>query len=620
MSHIAFLAPDASMYERACELFKNRHSDIDIEIGLLSEGVRIASSLVAKGTEIIITRGGTATAIRNAGIEVVIVEIPITGFDIIRAIENAKLHGCCIGAVSFPSILHGMDFLGPILGVDIRLYPIHLEEETEFQVLQALQDGANVIIGGSITGKIAQKHHCAFELIDSGAESILQAAQEAKRIAQARNLEKTKTSLFRAVLDYAYEGIISVDSDYRITFFNPIAERITGIDGIKAIGKKISHIWPEIDLKQVMQTGKDDIGQILKINEVDILCNKVAIVVNNITVGAVVTFQDVNQIQQMEARVRRRIYASGHVAGFHFEDILGTSTILSKTIAVAKEFALTNASILIHGETGTGKEVFAQSIHNYSGRRQGPFVAINCAALPTHILESEIFGYVSGAFTGANQKGKPGLLEVAHGGTIFLDEIGEMEYTTQGKLLRVLQEKKVMRLGSDSVIPVDVRVVAASNKNLWTLVNENKFRSDLYYRLNVLQLRIPALRDRKEDIKILAEFFLKENSGIMKRQLKLTSSALQTLSLYSWPGNVRELRNVIERIIAVHKHESIDGTAISQMIGDQLDSASTQIVPDELEEICKALALTKGKYAEASKILGISRSTLWRKLKHYGFK
>ncbi len=621
MPLIGFLAPDISMLQRAHELFKDQYSDIHIEKGLLSEGVKIAASLAANGTEIIITRGGTASAIRNAEIGVIVVEIPITGFDIVRTIEKAKLHGRRIAAVTFPSMINGIDFLGPVLGVDIRLYPINRETEAEAQVVQAFCDGSDVVIGGFITGKAAEKNHYPFALIDSGTEGILQAAQEATRIAQARSLEKTKTSLFRAVLDYAYEGIISVDSDYRITFFNPVAERITGIDSTKATGKIIARVWPGLDLNQVMSTGKDDIGHILKINATDVLCNKVAIVVNGAIVGAVVTFQDVSQIQQMEERVRRRIYATGHVANFRFADIVGTSVILKQTIEIAKEFALTRSSILILGETGAGKEVFAQSIHNYSDRGHGPFVAINCAALPSQILESELFGYVGGAFTGASQKGKPGLFEVAHGGTIFLDEIGEMEYATQGKLLRVLQEKKVMRLGSDSIIPVDVRVIAASNKNLWSLVNENKFRSDLFYRLNVLQLKIPPLRDRKEDIAILAQFFLREYAGVRKSHLKLSPSALQAFNLYTWPGNIRELQNIIERVIAVHKHETIDAAVINLMLGNPNDSiASASILPDQFEEIRKALALAKGKYAEAAKLLGISRSTLWRKLKRLGLK
>lgn len=621
MSQIAFLAPHASMLELARAAFKGCHDDIHLEQGLLSAGVREAAALAADGTEIIITRGGTASAIEKASLPVTIVEVPVTGFDVIRTVEKAKSQGRRIGAVSFPAMLHGVGGLGPIFDVDIRLYPINDETEAEAQVLKAFRDGANIVIGGFITKKAAQKHHYPCELIDSGVEGILQAAREAKRIAHARNLEKAKTGLFRAVLDYAYEGIISVDSHYRITFFNPIAERITGINGMESTGKSITQIWPRLNLGQVIQTGTDDLGQILRINEVDVLCNKVAIIVNNKPVGAVVTFQDVTQIQQMEARVRHRMYAAGHVAGFHFQDIENTSIEMEQTIAIAKDFSLTGSNILLNGETGTGKEVFAQSIHNYSNCRQGPFVAINCAALPAPILESELFGYVGGAFTGANPKGKPGLFEVAHGGTIFLDEIAEMDYAMQSKLLRVLQERQVMRLGSDRLIPVQVRVIAATNKNLRALVKENKFRADLYYRLNVLQLKIPPLRERKKDIRLLAEAFLKEHSGIIKNQLKLAPSALTALTSYAWPGNIRELRNIIERVLAGHKHKIIDAAIINLMLEDPEDtSLRSRLMPDELEEIKQALALTKGKYAAAAKILGISRSTLWRRLKRLGLK
>lgn len=622
MSLITFLAPDSTMLQRAEDAFKAKHNDISIVKGLLSEGVIIASSLADQGTEIIITRGGTASAIRNAGIPVTVVEVPITGFDIIRSVENAKQYGNCIGVVTFPAMSFGIDCLGSILGVDIRLYPIHDESEAEPRVSQAIADGVNVVIGGFITGKAAQKYNHPFELIESGVEGILQAAAEAKRIAYARDLEKEKTGLFRAVLDYAYEGIISVDSRSCVTFFNPIAQRITGIDNAEAVGKQVSQILHNLDLKRVLHRGEKDLGQILTINEIDVLCNKVPIRVNSTIVGAVITFQDVRHIQKMEAQVRRSIYAAGHVASLCFGDIIGTSDVIKQTITIAKEYSLTDSSILIVGETGSGKEVFSQSIHNYSKRRQGPFVAVNCAALPSNILESELFGYVGGAFTGANQKGKPGLLEIAHGGTIFLDEIAEMDYLTQGKLLRVLQEKKVMRLGSDRIIPVDIRVIAATNKDLKTLVSENKFRADLYYRLNVLKLKIPPLRVRKEDIIHLAKFFLNMPSPTFRRALKFSPSAAEALAQYTWPGNIRELRNIVERIIAVYRHEVIDASIIEKLLEDEnlTESTPTNTRLSELEEINQALSLAKGKYVAAARILGIDRSTLWRKMKRLGLK
>ncbi len=292
-----------------------------------------------------------------------------------------------------------------------------------------------------------------------------------------------------------------------------------------------------------------------------------------------------------------------------------------RAIEVARDYAQTASSILISGETGCGKELFAQSCHNASRYRQGPFVAINCAALPSQILESELFGYVGGAFTGASQKGKPGVFEMAHGGTLFLDEIGEIEYATQGRLLRVLQEKKVMRLGSDKLIPIDVRVIAATNKNLKALVNRNLFRSDLYYRLNVLQIHLPPLRARKEDIGLLAETFLRELEAAPERRKKLSPAAVKALQSHDWPGNVREMRNIVERLMAACRQPTIDAAMVAQVLADEGASDAPRTEPpvyDEEAEIRKALAGARGKHTEAARLLGIGRSTLWRKIKKYG--
>jgi transcriptional regulator with PAS, ATPase and Fis domain len=338
--------------------------------------------------------------------------------------------------------------------------------------------------------------------------------------------------------------------------------------------------------------------------------------VNNKVVGVVINFQDVTKLQQMEAKVRRRLFSTGHVASLCFDDIIGTSDQLQKSVSLARDFAQTDSAILILGETGTGKEVFAQSIHNGSQRSQGSFVALNCAALPEQILESELFGYVGGAFTGASQKGKAGLFEVAHGGTLFLDEIGEMTSMTQGKLLRVLQEKQVMRLGSDRVTPIDVRIIAATNRPLKRLVSEKKFRADLYYRLNVLQLRLYPLRDRNEDVIVLARFFLDKHATKMNRRLKFTPNALKELTRHNWPGNIRELQNVVERILATLKGTKIDTEIVRAHQEDQFESEiHMQLRNAEMEDIRQALVLSRGKHTEAAKILGISRSTLWRRLK-----
>lgn len=613
---IAFLAPDESMLATARAVLAPGHGDVAVRLGLLSAGVTVAKELVAEGTEIIITRGGTASAIRDAGLAASVVEVPITGFDLIRAVEKARAYGSRIAVVAFPSMVIGIGCLGPILGVDLRDYIINSEFEAEANVQRAFTAGADVVVGGVITAKIAARHGLPAVLIESGAEGIIQAAQEAKRLAHARKLEKVKAGLFKTVLDNAYEGVISVDHDGRVTVFNPVAQRTTGIGEAAAVGRPIAEIWPQLRLADVLRTGRDDLGQLLRVKDKRILCNKIPIMVSGQAAGAVANFQDVSKIQQMEERIRREIYASGHIAAFTFNDVLGSTPVIENTVRMAKDFAATQSAVLILGETGTGKEVFAQSIHNYSPRAGGPFVAVNCAALPSQILESELFGYVGGAFTGAVKGGRPGLFEVAHRGTIFLDEIAEMDLATQGKLLRVLQEKKVMRLGSDKVIPVDVRVIAATNRTLKQMVSQNDFRADLYYRLNVLRLRIPPLRERVADIPIYARHFLSRYAAAAGRSLAFADDALGLLASYPWPGNIRELENTVERAAVVCREGKVTAGTVAEMLADEQESAiQTFVQESENEEIKKALAATRGKYGEAAKLLGISRSTLWRKLK-----
>ena len=318
--------------------------------------------------------------------------------------------------------------------------------------------------------------------------------------------------------------------------------------------------------------------------------------------------------------MRNEIYAKGHVATYTFKDISSLDPSTRDAVSMAKRFAVSDANILINGETGTGKAVFAQSIHNHSNRDKGPFVVVNCAALPVQLLESELFGYVAGAFTGANKQGKPGLFEVAHTGTIFLDEIGEMDYVNQGRLLRVLQEKNVVRLGSTKVVPVDVRVIAATNKDLHALVNLHKFREDLYYRLNVLQLKIPPLRHRKRDINSYAKMFLAEFSSKQGSHFKLSAEATKKLENYDWPGNIRELRNVMQRLVVLASGKVINGNFLSRVLAVESDEKQDLSESPEANAIRKALEICHANAAEAAKMLHMSRTTLWRRMHKFGLK
>lgn len=350
-------------------------------------------------------------------------------------------------------------------------------------------------------------------------------------------------------------------------------------------------------------------------------------------VGVVATCQEISRIQKMEQKIRKELYLKGHVAENTFDDIIGQSIIIKKSIEEARDYALVDSPLLIYGETGTGKELFAQAVHNASPRKNKPFVAFNCAAIPENLLESELFGYVEGAFSGAN-RGKAGLFEQAHEGTIFLDEIGEISHNIQVRLLRVIQERKVRRIGDDRITPVDVRIIVATNKNLHKLVAENKFRKDLFYRINVLNLNLPPLRQRKDDIIDLVNFFINKYQYKINREISgIADEGMELLKNYDWPGNIRQLENVIERLIIRAKDSFIKTSLIKETItslkgdinyykekGTEVDSNSI-IVPlninlEEMERfiIEKVIADEKGNKTAAAKRLGIGRSTLWRKL------
>lgn len=621
MPLIAFLAPDEEMLATARASLSTTHPDVLLEQGLLSAGVRKARGFVQQGVEIVITRGGTAAEIQEAQLGLTVVEVPITGFDMIRALDEARRRGSRIAVIAFPAMIVGIESLGPILGIELTRYGIESEYAVEGAVLQAFADGADIVVGGVITAQACKRHNRPCVAIRSGAEGITQATLEAKRIAAARHSEKVKSALLQTVLDYAYDGIISVDQEQRIAIFNPAAAKITGIDGRAALGRKMQEILPQFQMEGLAGAGRDELGRIIALERGHILCNKVRMEVQGSPVGAVTTFQDVGKIQQWEAHIRRKIHAQEHSASFTFGDVVGSSPRIRDCVATAGQFAAAESSILISGETGTGKEVFAQSIHNASSRRNRPFVAINCAALPAQILESELFGYVGGAFTGASQKGKPGLLEIAHEGTLFLDEIAEMDYALQSKLLRVIQERKVMRLGSDRVLPVDIRIIAATNKNLKQLVADNRFRADLYYRLNVLRLHLPPLRERPEDIEAFALAFLKRHPAGNRRPT-FTRQAMGLLVRNPWPGNIRELQNTIERIAAVCKDATVQEEVVRRMMAEDDSPLS---IPEEFgaasaDRIREALAESRGRQTEAAKRLGISRSTLWRRMKSLGLR
>lgn len=355
-----------------------------------------------------------------------------------------------------------------------------------------------------------------------------------------------RTNQFESQLDIlrqvADDGIIAVDSNGEIYSCNNNAQSIIGYKREAIVGKYISEVLSTIPFEYAIKKLKSIKEKLIKINGYDVVVSIHPIIHSNKQYGAIAILKKFSDTEIKQHKLRAQLIGKGHKAKYRFDDIIGNSDIISKTKDIAIRMSKSDSSILISGESGTGKELFAQAIHNNSSKKNYQFVAINCGAFPESLLESELFGYEEGAFTGARKGGKPGLFELAHNGTLFLDEIGEMPINLQKRLLRVLQEREVMRIGGDRLIKVNIRLIAATNRNLKEMVKKGDFREDLYYRLNVLPLKIPALRIRKEDILIIMNE-MKIKSGY---SFNLTQRAKENLIDHTWRGNIRELKNYIE--------------------------------------------------------------------------
>lgn len=613
---IVFIAPHREMAEEYRRILSSVPGRIEVVEALLSEAVPLAKRLEGRA-EVFVARGGTAMLLRKERIKTPIVEIHLTTTDIVQALararDEARTDAPVIAAVAFPNMIQNLyDFL-PFLNLNLICHTVASEGDVPRLVEKAISDGAQVILGGAITSRAARERGVPAILLQSGEASIRLALEEAQRIVYARRLEAHRSNELKAMLEYAYEGIVAIDREGKVTIFNPVAQSVTGIRREDAVGSPADRVIPGISFRGALESGSRDIGEIVDFGPSKVIVNRIPIRVGGEIVGAVATFQDITKIQSLEERIRREIYSQGHVAKFRFGDIRGGSPPLLEAIASARRYARVDSTVLIHGETGVGKELFAQSIHTAGGRSGGPFVAVNCAALPEALLESELFGYVEGAFTGARRKGKPGLFELAHHGTIFLDEVSEIPLSLQGRLLRILQEREVIRLGHDRVIPVDVRVLCATNRELHRHVEEGNFRKDLYWRLNVLSLHIPPLRERRDDILPLVDHFLDALSPSGRHGIDFSGDARSFLVQYPWPGNVRELRNLCERLTVAHVETAVDAAFLTHLLECRETPPPPRGGTRDREEIERALAQAGGKIARAAEILGVHRATLWRR-------
>ncbi len=435
------------------------------------------------------------------------------------------------------------------------------------------------------------------------------------------------------LLNNMHEAVNVIDADGTVILWNKAAEILYGIAEYEIVGKKLSEFFETKMYEEIKRTGKS-IENFYHSPRPGcrIVTNAHPIILNGDVLGIINTDRDITEIEQLSKEIDRmkhklNLLKKAEGAEDAFDAIRGQSESLVEAINIAKQVAKTQATIMITGESGTGKEVFARAIFNESySNDNNIFVPVNCSAIPSELFESEFFGYEPGAFTGATKKGKVGLFELANNGTIFLDEIGDLPLFMQAKLLRVLQENKLKRVGGTREIPISTRVISATNKNLLKMVEKGEFREDLYYRLNVIQLELPPLRERPEDIKILAMKFVQDLSSRNHKQVKyISDEVIELLKKYKWKGNIRELKNTIEYMVVLCNGDTITEEQVPTYMLEQeedLPKPSGEIrqapeMTNEKELILEALRLYNGNRSKAAKHLNMARSTFYYKLRTY---
>ena len=571
--------------------------------------------------DVIVARGITYGKICKLYPEKHITRLVFDGMDIVEALFQCRntYHpshiGLCLGRDRLQDLLPELEDLS---GAQVSLYDVQDEESAKEAVDACLRDGADAVVNGGTVSNLCRKRGIPWTYIHMRMETIRQAVLEAVKVAHSMNLERTKSHIIRTILNSNEDAVLALDEAGKLLEANDQAYRLYGLAFLPEWrGTPIRDIRPKLTyIGSRTIPCKDGDEELVSINGQRYMVKYRLISGETSAIGTLITTSSASRILQEEQHIRKGLVRRGLTSKYTFRDIIAVSERMCSKVDMAKKFSRVNSNVLLTGETGTGKELFAHSIHAASARANQPFVAVNCATLPENLLESELFGYEAGAFSGASREGKSGLFEQAHHGTIFLDEIGEIPVTLQAKLLRVLQEKEVRRVGSTTVIPIDVRVISATNVNIQQQIQEGKFRSDLLYRLNTLEIYIPPLRERPEDILPLIEHQMRiiaAEQGTTPPELTLEAQEL--LKQYSWPGNVRELRNICERIVVMSPSRTIDKAVLMDLhVFRALSSEPTAQAAVQTEPLPVVLPPVIRK-KDLAKELGISRTTLWRMTK-----
>ena len=643
MIHLLFVVPYPELMEQVKEVVANHPEREKVNADVQALRVDEIPDIPAGTYDAIIARGYTAQKTLTKYSETTpTIRVHISGYDIIRSVYECreKYHPKKIAICGLDESLSEAASVCKILGVEANVYAPVRNQDLPQVLNKAIEDGCDALVSGYSANLLAGKMGLNSVVIQTGAAALSQAMDEAIYTVERIRHERVISQMYKTIIYSSDAGLLYVDREGIIRVRNHVARQMNG--NVSIMGKPLKMVisWLEPLFCSVMKNGKVETRLISipgsKIT-VSVKCSPV--IANNELSGVVFNLTDVTQIQELESQIRRKLSERGLKARYTFDQIIHKSKEIDRVIQLAGRYAASDSNVIIIGETGTGKELFAQSIHNASKRKNGPFVAVNCAALPENLLESELFGYVEGAFTGTSKGGKLGLFEQAHGGTLFLDEVGEISMAIQTKLLRVLQERQVRRIGDNKVINVDVRIISATNKSIRKMADVGQFRRDLVYRLDVLRLFLPPLREREADVELL---FVNQLQGMAKRNgqlpVKIESGVFPLLCQYPFFGNIRELRNIAERVFVLHEgdiinahdvHEALypadldmdpsfaisTGTGLAELTETQEQNSENFL--GEEERLRQALKISGGNKGKAAKLLGIDRSTLWRRMKKY---
>ncbi len=603
-------------------------ADIEVIDESFEAALAIARARERSGSiDAFVSAGANASFLRGS-LATPVAVIKVTGYDTMLAMLKAREITKRVGVVSYRETVPELDQIRDLLRIEVAQKAYRTPAEAQEAVRELAARGYPVVIGSSVICESAEKEGLA-SILSYSLSSVRQGIDDALELGRVARRESARYAQLDGVLQSLDEAVLAVDRRHHIVALNTPMERILGESRTELLGQPLDRFDPELSLIDSLERGETERGRVIRVARRDWVLGRTAIRERGQIAGAVLILHDARSIREADTSLRsQRRREKSPAARYSFKDLRGRSPALERARQTAGRFAATDITVLLSGESGTGKELFAQAIHSASKRVDRPFVAVNCSAFPETLLESELFGYEEGAFSGSRRGGKPGLFEVAHTGTLFLDEIGDMALPLQTRLLRALQEREIVRLGGVAPIPVDVRIIAATHQPLDLLIQERRFRQDLYYRINILRLHIPPLRERAEDIEELAEAFLTR----CLRRLGADIDRAQFMALvprftaYGWPGNVRELENLCERLAVLLAGRGdasvLPLDALAQDCPELFDAHSPGtprvVAADWRDRLDRTLAETGGHRQETARRLGISRATLWRHMQALG--